>query len=80
MADTRVHVNDEEAQEDYSEVGTCCLCGGTFSHHGNNALPLVDGGCCDRCNSEKVVPQRKPIVARYEHGQLSEAEVRKNAW
>lgn len=49
--------------EDYLETGTCCLCGGTYTHWGNNPDPLCDpydmiSRCCDKCNAEKVLPAR----------------------
>lgn len=37
----------------------CCLCGKSFIGWGNNPYPLKrDGFCCDKCNSEKVIPTR----------------------
>lgn len=42
----------------------CCLCGKTFFDFfgGNNPYPLADiekdGGCCNECNSNKVIPAR----------------------
>ena len=35
----------------------CCLCSEKYVHWGNNALPLKDGRCCDKCN-EKVILER----------------------
>ena len=29
---------------------TCCLCGDEIKGYGNNAEPLAEGRCCDRCN------------------------------
>lgn len=50
----------------------CCLCkkqisivgvvNGTGWAHGNNAWPIKDGRCCDKCNKEKVLPVRLKIV------------------
>lgn len=39
------------------EEFTRCLCGKTVLGYGNNAQPLVDGRCCDRCN-RKVLQAR----------------------
>lgn len=29
---------------------TCSICNNTFEGWGNNAQPVNDGVCCDRCN------------------------------
>ena len=31
-------------------IEECCLCGKYIEGYGNNAMPLVDGRCCDECN------------------------------
>ena len=47
----------------------CCLCmkeiekkynkeGKMIWDSGNNAQPLADGRCCDKCNMIKVIPAR----------------------
>jgi len=36
----------------------CVLCGCELSGYGNNAEPLAEGLCCNKCNSEKVIPAR----------------------
>jgi hypothetical protein len=36
----------------------CVLCGEGYCGYGNNALPLMEGRCCDKCNFEKVLPAR----------------------
>lgn len=43
--------------------GTCCLCGGRYTDHGNNPQPLADppARCCHQCNQEKVIPARLGI-------------------
>ena len=40
-----------------AEEGICAICGGPIYGHGNNAEPLAEGRCCDRCN-EKVISAR----------------------
>ena len=40
------------------ELKTCVLCHETFTGDGNNAAPLADGLCCDKCNIDRVVPER----------------------
>ena len=35
----------------------CCICReDMYSYRGNNAQPLKDGLCCDKCNIFKVIP------------------------
>lgn len=37
----------------------CCLCGKVFNGYGNDPWPVKDSGrCCDKCNTEKVIPAR----------------------
>lgn len=36
----------------------CCFCKANISGEGNNAEPVKDGICCDRCNMDIVVPMR----------------------
>ena len=36
----------------------CVICGKVFTGYGNNAEPVADGECCDKCNSDVVVPAR----------------------
>lgn len=36
----------------------CCLCGKEYEGYGNNAQPLKDGKCCNKCNFTKVIPAR----------------------
>lgn len=33
---------------------TCCLCNKKYSGYGNNALPLKDGKCCNKCNYDVI--------------------------
>jgi predicted DNA-binding transcriptional regulator AlpA len=35
----------------------CSICGLKYEY-GNNAQPINDGECCDRCNAERVLPAR----------------------
>ena len=36
----------------------CSICHMPYSEYGNNARPVNDGRCCDRCNKEVVIPAR----------------------
>ena len=50
----------------------CCLCdkeiepimidGKVIWDSGNNALPVKDGRCCNKCNMEKVIKKRLKIL------------------
>lgn len=37
---------------------TCVICDDQFSGYGNNAEPVKDGKCCDKCNFAVVVKAR----------------------
>ncbi len=37
---------------------TCSICGKKYEGYGNNAQPVNDGRCCDKCNVLIVVPRR----------------------
>jgi hypothetical protein len=36
----------------------CSICGQNYEGYGNNAQPVNDGRCCDKCNVTIVVPRR----------------------
>lgn len=36
----------------------CSICGKEFDGFGNNAEPVNDGICCDKCNNDIVIPRR----------------------
>lgn len=43
------------------KTGVCALCGGKYSHYGNNPQPVLadpSRRVCDRCNERIVVPER----------------------
>ena len=47
----------------------CCICGKEFEGYGNNPYPLKnEGECCDKCNTNFVIPARlaKLVEARHE--------------
>lgn len=39
----------------------CAVCGEDYYGYGNDAFPIVDGCCCNRCNATYVVPARMAI-------------------
>lgn len=40
------------------EPHECSICGAIYYGFGNNAWPVNNGRCCDRCNREAVIPER----------------------
>ena len=50
---------DESLKEDKEEnKKVCVICGKEYNGYGNNAQPVKDGKCCDKCNQEVVIPAR----------------------
>lgn len=47
------HLNEGE-----NETKKCVICGKTYKGWGNDAWPVADGYCCDKCNNDKVLPAR----------------------
>lgn len=47
---------DESLKEENKKV--CVICGKEYDGYGNNAQPVKDGKCCDKCNQEVVIPAR----------------------
>ena len=60
--DAILHIKnlDESLQEsaETKEKYTCVICKNEFTGYGNNAQPVADGTCCDKCNREVVIPKR----------------------
>jgi hypothetical protein len=40
-------------------VKVCSICGGATVGFGNDAWPVNDDRCCDRCNTERVIPAQR---------------------
>ena len=40
------------------ETNKCVLCGEEYEGYGNNAEPVAEGRCCDKCDAEVVIPAR----------------------
>ena len=36
----------------------CSICGKSYEGYGNNAQPVNNGRCCDKCNATVVIPRR----------------------
>lgn len=39
-------------------IEKCSICGEEYYGWGNNAFPVTEGRCCDKCNDEFVIPVR----------------------
>jgi len=39
-------------------MDNCVICNEPIEGYGNNAAPVSEGRCCDKCHWEKVVPAR----------------------
>lgn len=48
----------QNLKEGENETKKCVICGKTYKGWGNDAWPVADGYCCDKCNNEKVLPAR----------------------
>lgn len=66
MEDTLDHLGINLTED--VEKQNCVICGKTIVGFGNNALPVAQGKCCDKCNQEVVIP------ARLEASKLAEAK------
>jgi hypothetical protein len=44
-------------------VEVCSVCGGAIVGFGNDAQPIKDGRCCDRCHAERVIPERAAMTS-----------------
>ena len=51
---------------------TCCICGKKFKGYGNNPFPVVNNGrCCDKCNSNVVIPAKMQFGKKSDDSQFS---------
>ena len=69
-------IQTETYDPDYAarQPKRCCICSGKIKIlrdrktgrilwvNGNNAWPVKDGICCDRCNAEEVLPARFDLM------------------
>ena len=44
----------------------CCICGKDAGRYGNNAMPLVNGRCCDVCNVKVIAARIKNTDTFYD--------------
>ena len=56
----KVEIKEEEpVEEELKDEHKCCICGGPIEGHGNNPFPVkTEGDCCDKCNTDVVIPAR----------------------
>jgi hypothetical protein len=74
---TMIEIPIEETKEMETKPKYCSICQREFSPeichnsytamYGNNAQPVNDGKCCDRCNTHVVIPARINQIYRLEH-------------
>ncbi len=43
---------------DKAKQKKCSICHRPYTGFGNNAWPINDGRCCDKCNTLVVIPAR----------------------
>ena len=61
---------DESLKEDKEEnKKVCVICGKEYDGYGNNAQPVKDGKCCDKCNQEVVIPARIKMMGLKEEAE-----------
>jgi hypothetical protein len=44
------------------KAGYCIICNKQYTHYGNNAMPVSEGLCCDKCNELVVIPARLQLL------------------
>ena len=47
----------------------CSICGKKYEEKGNIAQPINYGTCCDKCNSEIVIPRRVQDILNKKKGE-----------
>lgn len=52
----------------------CSICGKNYKGYGNNAQPINNGECCDKCNLNVVVPTRLEIAFGLKEPKKSETK------
>lgn len=53
---------------DPTKTQICSICQVAFTGWGNNAQPVNNGRCCDKCNADIVIPARLMQIFRsYKH-------------
>lgn len=45
-------------EKENKKIYVCSICGENYKGYGNNAQPVNNGRCCDKCNAEVVIPIR----------------------
>jgi hypothetical protein len=47
-------------------IKVCSICTGAIVGFGNDAQPINDGRCCDRCHVERVIPERARRILEHD--------------
>lgn len=47
-----------KAKELFESKKVCGICYGNYEGMGNDAMPVIDGRCCDKCNNSVVLSAR----------------------
>lgn len=55
---TRIYLHSGTFGVGSIEIHICSICRQPYQGFGNNAQPVNDGRCCDRCNQGVVIPHR----------------------
>ena len=48
-----------------SEEKICTICKSKYEGYGNNAEPINNGLCCDKCNTKVINARLNMLVKRY---------------
>ena len=57
-------VPEPEIRRGKSMIMKCVLCKKVIESFGNNAAPIMEGRCCDKCNINVVIPARLKIFMK----------------
>ena len=82
----KVEIKEEEpVEEELKDEHKCCICGEPIEGHGNNPFPVkTEGDCCDKCNTEVVIPARiekmKKAASEKVNEELTETECLFKEW
>lgn len=57
---------DLEKLVDFEKVEVCSICGKVYTGWGNNAYPINNGRCCDKCNDYVIYERIKKMYSKKE--------------
>jgi len=68
ITDTFVAGSTEGSEREGKEIWQCVICEKHFTGYDNNPDPVAKtGGCCDACNTNKVIPARMAELMHMNH-------------